>query len=128
MLLYKLRAALVYCSRIKRLRLEARSLHSRGRMVRERTSKTGIRAAERTNGQTGNETTGNKCASSCGTVLQLPKRCQFFVDLFRGVHLLAILDALTRQISRQPAVYCVWSILKWNKYKERRRGRKRGRE
>ncbi|KAM0727370.1 hypothetical protein ACS0PU_006702 [Formica fusca] len=36
---------------IKRLRLEARSLHSRGRMARERTSKTGIRAAERTNGQ-----------------------------------------------------------------------------
>lgn len=107
---YKLGAVFAYCSREKCLRLEARSLHSRGRMARERTSKTGIRAAERTNGQTGNETTGNERASSCGRAAcpptSRPKRRQFFVDLFRGVHLLAILDVLTRQISLQPAVYC----------------------
>jgi len=105
---YKLGAVFAYCSREKRLRLEARSLHSRGRMARERTSKTGIRAAERTNGQRNN---GKRAClvlrhRAARPPTSRPKRRQFFVDLFRGVHLLAILDVLTRQISLQPAVYC----------------------
>lgn len=124
---YKLGAVFAYCSREKRLRLEARSLHSRGRMARERTSKTGIRAAERTNGQTGNETTGNEHASSCGTalrVLRLPVlSAANFSSTYFEVSIYLRFSMCSRVRFRFSLQSIVFSILKRNKCKKRRGGK-----